>query len=373
MVRKTDRFPKAKSYPDRHGKRRWRYREKGFSAELGTEWGSEDFCRRYAEAENRIKTRPGAGSSRTVPGTINDLVARFYALHFPTIEESTRKDYRALIEPLREKHGHKRVAHLRIRHVMQIKADMAATPQQANKTLKRLSQLMDLAIKLEMRTDNPVKGVDHFTTASKGFHPWDEGEIARFYEVYKPGTLAHLAVTLILYTGAARSDVVKLGKHSIRDGRIEYRRNKTRRNPNGILVSIPIHPFLADALALVPAVQFTFLQTQQGKSRSSDGLGNDMREWCDKADLNLCSAHGLRKAICRRIAEAGASPHEIMAVSGHITLAEAQKYCEDFGRKGLADSAIARLPGGAKTEQNLANHPDRFAKKSRNTLKEKEK
>ncbi|SEM94748.1 hypothetical protein SAMN04488103_102522 [Gemmobacter aquatilis] len=89
-----------------------------------------------------------------------------------------------------------------------------------------------------------------------------------------------------------------------------------------------------------------------------------MREWCDKA---------LRKAICRRIAEAGASPHEIMSVSGHITLAEAQRYCDDFGRKGLADSAIARLPHGAKMEQNLANHPARFAKNSANNLKEKEK
>jgi integrase len=369
MARKADRFPKAKSYPDRHGKRRWRYRDKGFSAELGTEWGSEEFCRRYADAENRVKSKPGAGAGRTVPGTFNDLIARFYAMHFPTIEESTRKDYRALIEPLRKKHGHTRVAHLRVRHVMEIKAEMAATPQQANKTLKRLSQLMDLAVKLEMRTDNPVKSVDRYSTASKGFHAWDEGEISRFYEFYKPGTLPHLAVTLILYTGASRCDVVKLGRHSIRDGRLEYRRSKTRKNPDGILVSIPVHPFLAEALELVPQDHFTFLQTIHGKSRASDGLGKDMREWCDKAGLELCSAHGLRKAICRRIAEAGASPHEIMSVSGHITLAEAQRYSEDFGRKGLADSAIARLPHGAKPEQSLVNHPSRFAKKSDNMLK----
>lgn len=86
---------------------------------------------------------------------------------------------------------------------------------------------------------------------------------------------------------------------------------------------------------------------------------------CDR----LCSAHGLRKAICRRIAEAGGKPHEIMSVSGHISLAEAQRYSESFGRKGLADSAIARLPHGAKPEQNLVNHPARFARKSDNTLK----
>lgn len=370
MARKADRFPKAKSYPDRHGKRRWRYREKGFAAELGAEWGSEEFCRRYAAAENREKAPRSAGASRTVPGTLNDLIAKFYALHFPTVEESTRNDYRALIEPLREQHGHKRVAHMRVRHVMEIKAGLSATPQKANKTLKRLSQLMDLAVKLEMRSDNPVKGVDRYKTGSGGFHAWTEAEIARFFEVYLPWTPAFLSMTLMLYSGASRCDAVKLGWGNIRGGRLEYRRQKTRKNPEGILVSIPVHPFLAEALQAVPNGAFTFLQTEQGKSTTATGLGTAMRKWCDKAGLPLCSSHGLRKAICRRIAEAGGEAHEIMSVSGHITLAEAQRYCEDFGRKGLADSAIARLPHGAKSEQKLANHLLRFARKMDKPLRD---
>lgn len=255
-------------------------------------------------------------------------------------------------------------APMRVRHVMEIKAGLSATPQKAKKTLKRLSQLMDLAVKLEMRGDNPVKGVDRYKTGSGGFHAWTEAEIARFFEVYLPGTPAFLSMTLMLYSGASRCDAVKLGWGNIRGGRLEYRRQKTRKNPEGILVSIPVHPFLAEALQAVPNGAFTFLQTEQGKSRTATGLGTAMRKWCDKAGLPLCSSHGLRKAICRRIAEAGGEAHEIMSVSGHITLAEAQRYCEDFGRKGLADSAIARLPHGAKGEQKLANHPPRFAKKN---------
>lgn len=369
MAKKADQFPKAKGYSDRHGKRRWRFRCKGFSAELGTDWGSEDFVRRYAEAENGLRSKPGAGASRTVPGTLNDLVAQFYAMHLPTVEKSTAKDYRAVIEPLREKHGHKRVAHLKVRHVLTIKAELAETPQMANKTLKRLSQMMDLAVRLEMRTDNPVKAVEHFKINSGGFHPWDEGEIARFFDVHESGTPAFLAMTLMLYTGAARCDAVKMGWGNVRAERLEYRRQKTRKNPNGILVSIPIHEFLETALVTVPQGAFTFLQTKQGKSRTSNGLGTAMRKWCNKAGLPLCSSHGLRKAICRRIVEAGGGAHELMSVSGHITLAEAQKYCEDFERKGQADSAIARLPHGAKSEQNLTNHPARFANITRNPMK----
>jgi hypothetical protein len=45
---KASRFPKAKPYRDRHGRTRWRYRHNGFGRELGTDFGSDDFKRRYA-------------------------------------------------------------------------------------------------------------------------------------------------------------------------------------------------------------------------------------------------------------------------------------------------------------------------------------
>ena len=156
---------------------------------------------------------------------------KFYALHFPSLAESTQKDYRAFIEPLRQKHGRRRVAHMRTRHVLAIKAEMSTTPQQANKTLKRLSQMMDLAVRLEWRTNNPVKSVIHYRTASKGFHTWDEGEIAQFYETHKLGSPAYLAMTLMLYTGASRADAVKLGRANVSHRRIRYRRQKTQKTP----------------------------------------------------------------------------------------------------------------------------------------------
>lgn len=137
-MKKADRFPFAKPYRDRHGKTRWRYRHKGVTAELGTEWCSDEFVRRYVEAENGRKASNGVGASRTIPGTLNDLAVQFYKLHLPTVAESTAADYRAVIDALRVKHGHKRVSHMARRHVIAIKAEMAATPQQANKTLKRL-------------------------------------------------------------------------------------------------------------------------------------------------------------------------------------------------------------------------------------------
>lgn len=373
MHKRSDKYPGAKSYLDRHGKRRWRYRAKGFTAELGTDYGSAEFEQRYNDALNRQVSKKKEGVGRSAPGTFEDLVARFYKLKFPDLEEITRRDYRAVIEPLRQKHGRKRVAGMRQRHVLEIKAELSATPTQANKTLKRLNQLMKLAMQLEWRTDNPVQGVDHYRTGSSGYHTWDEDEIAAFYATHPFGSLACLAMTLILYTGATRKDAVALGKGNIKDGRLVYRRSETRKNPRGIQVDIPIHPTLANALTTAPTKAFTFLETSYGKARTPDGFGNAMRDWCNAAKIPQCSAHGLRKAICRRIAESGCTPFELMSVSGHITLAMAQHYCETFGRKELADNAIHRLPEGPNSEQKLTNQSEKFVTISRNHMKGKGK
>ena len=87
---------------------------------------------------------------------------------------------------------------------------------------------------------------------------------------------------------------------------------KTKRNPSEILVSFSIHLGLATALAALP-VTSTYRERFQNKARSYNGLVATMRKWCDMAGLHLCSSHGLRKEICRRIVEANDTPHEIMA------------------------------------------------------------
>ena len=236
---------------------------------------------------------------------------------------------------------------------------------------KRLIQLLDFAISLDWRGDNPARATKPFRVGSEGFHTWNEDELAQFFKTHKPGTLAHTAVTLMLYTGAARVDAVKLGPENIRNGKIEYKRQKTRRS-GGVLVSIPIHPDLAEVLARLPTDR-PFLATLKGKERSAGGLGNLMQSWTEKAKLPHCSAHGLRKACARRLAEAGATAHEIGAVTGHKTLALVQRYTEAAGRGGMADSAMEKLISRPNGERNLANLSERFVNSLTNPIQGKDK
>lgn len=62
-----------------------------------------------------------------------------------------------------------------------------------------------------------------------------------------------------------------------------------------------------------------------------------------------------------------------MAVTGHKTLAEVQRYTESAVREGLADSAFGKLLSRPNREQTVVNLPGRFAKNSAKKLKEKGK
>ena len=366
-------FPGATPYKDRHGKRRWRYRKGGFSAELGTAYGSDEFVERYQAACDGYKTRGLSGAGKSIPGSLAALIASYYrSPSFLGLSDNTKRTYRGIIEPLRLKHGAKKVSHLQRRHVIALISEKAETPSAANNFKKRLRQLMDHAIDLQWLNDNPVSNIKSYRISSQGFHTWDEGEIEQFLNVHKFGSLAHQAVTLMLYTGAARVDAVALGLGNIKNGRIEYRRQKTKTR-NGSLVSIPIHAKLAEVINECPPNTFTFLETTHGKSRSPNGLGNLMRRWCSEAGLPHCSAHGLRKACARRLAEAGATANEIASVTGHKTLSEVQRYTDQADRADMADSAMGKLTTGTNRDETLTNFPTRFAKLMNNSLKGKKK
>jgi integrase len=55
-----------------------------------------------------------------------------------------------------------------------------------------------------------------------------------------------------------------------------------------------------------------------------------------------CTAHGLRKAGCRRLAEAGCSASEIAAWSGHKKLGEVSRYTKAADQERMARNALTR-------------------------------
>jgi integrase len=115
-----------------------------------------------------------------------------------------------------------------------------------------------------------------------------------------------------------------------------------RRKP--VTLTIPVHRELARVIEGTPTVGLkTFLVTNFGKPFTAAGFGNWMRDRCNEAGLAECSSHGLRKAIARRLAEAGMSPHQIMAITGHTTLKEVERYTREASQKMMAELAMRGL------------------------------
>jgi integrase/recombinase XerD len=100
---------------------------------------------------------------------------------------------------------------------------------------------------------------------------------------------------------------------------------------------------LLTTIAATPSGHLTFLITAHGKPFTPAGFGNWFRDRCNEAGLPNCSAHGLRKATATALADSGATVHEVMAITGHRSVSEAQKYTEEAERRRLADSAMAKI------------------------------
>jgi integrase len=91
-----------------------------------------------------------------------------------------------------------------------------------------------------------------------------------------------------------------------------------------------LHPQLLAIIEATPSNQLTFIVTEHGKTfANAQKFGNHMRQWAREAGPTGCPLYGLRKACCRRLAEAGCSEKEIASVSGHKSPSEVARYTKD--------------------------------------------
>jgi integrase len=349
VLRTKNGLPKYCNWEvDRHGKRRVRFRKRGFSVYLyGTPWG-EDFMRAYAAALDNVGA-PAA--QRTKLGTINALVDLYYrSPDFRSLKASTQAHRRRVIARFCLAHGDKPLKGLRREHIAQIHAAKAKdTPEAANNLVKILRVVLAYGVTLNMLSSNPAIGIKRYKSHGDGFHTWTEQEISQFEATHAVGSKARLAHALLLYTGQRVSDVCKMGWQHTGDRLITVKQQKT-----GTPLLLPLHPELKALLAMLPRTNLTFVVTARGSAFTAQGLGTWFKERCREAGLPHCTAHGLRKAAATRLANAGCSVNEIAAITGHKSLREIAHYTSAADQGRLAQQALNRQLG-AEGEQNLPN------------------
>jgi integrase len=335
LMRRAPKY--VHGFIDRHGKPRFYFRRRGFKKRPlpGLPW-SPEFMAAYEAA---LAGQPfEVGSARVKPGTVRALAISYF----------NSGTYRSLATSTKSSHayGDKGAATLQRENVVKLMSLRAGKPDAANGLRKALRALMKHAVELGLRADDPTQEVKAIRVKSDGYHSWTDGEIDQFEKKHPVGSRARLAMALLLYTGQRRSDVVLMGRQHIRDGMLHVRQVKT-----GAELAIPVHPALDAIIADAPKEHLTFLTTAFGKPFTAPGFGNWFREQCTAAALPHCSAHGLRKAAARRLAEAGCTEHEIGAITGHASLREIVRYTRAADQKRLAVAAMEKAKARTSSGQ----------------------
>jgi integrase len=333
------RLPYVQQFVDRGNVLRHYFRKPGYSrVALPGPYGSPEFLAAYQTA---LEGQPEpVGASRTIPGSINTLIVSYYgSAAFTSLKPLTARTYRNILERFRNEHGNKPVSKMEARHVRDIMNAKASTPDAANRLLGMISVLMDHAVQIGMRPDNPCAGVKRLRHKSDGHATWGEADIAAFRARWPKGSRERLVFELALNTGQRRGDLVEMGWQHVTGDTIHVRQNKT-----GARVAIPIVSELREVLDRLPRDRLTFIATSTGAPFTAAGLGNFFRDAVDAAGISAAlSLHGLRKAAARRLAEAGCTAHEIASVTGHATLREVERYTREAEKARLARAATAKV------------------------------
>jgi integrase len=284
-------------------------------------------------------------SSKPKPNTLRWLCHEYFgSAHFKNSLPSPRSRHvrRKVLEKVCEKAGDVLVAHITPRQIRQGLDRRADTPEAANGFLKSMRGLFEFAIAYDYVRSNPTLGIKKLRSRNpEGWHAWSLEEVRRFEEHYPVGTKARLALALLLYTGARRSDVVQLGRQHVRSGTLRFKvyKNRLRRH---VEIEIPVLPELQAVIDATPNKgEVTFLISDHGRPwANGDSFGNRFRDWCRDAGLPHCSPHGLRKAGATIAANNGATDRQLEAIYGWTDPKMAALYTRNADRKKLASDAM---------------------------------
>jgi integrase len=323
---------------DRHGKPHCYFRYRGQQWKLPAP-GAEGFASAYDAFLARIKANPLAirHNIEFMPGSLGWAIEKFLASPlYNKRAETTKQNYRRVLDQLRQSYGTGLLRDLEPRHVRKIRNEIAAgSTTAADLAMSLISALWEFATEqLGLELDAaPTHGIKRVHKVAHEHEPWPPELIERFLREARPSL--RMAAKLALYTGQRRSDLVKM-KWSQFDGEyIEVRQQKT-----GALLSIPCHKALRNELESVPRVAETILIGERGRPLTGKSLSALVRHALREMGVNGYAIHGLRKNAAVALADAGCEVFEIAAITGHLSLEMVAHYAKRRDQRRHARSAM---------------------------------
>lgn len=357
---------------DRHGNLRIYVRAPGQKKiRIRAKEGTPDFYTEYAAALAGSADEKGFLRPCTKAGSIGGLIFHYrQSGTFKALDDSTRGVRVRILDRLAQKAGEIDAERLEARHVKKWR-DAPEGPEAGNSIVKVLRQVLAVAVEDGLLSRNVAMDVKYRKSKPGGFTPWAIEDVQAFVKRHPPGTMAHKALCLFLFTGQRLSDIRRMGPQHECEGKLVFTQHKGRNHsPKKLKITI-ISPLRA-ALDATPSNHLAYITSTRGLPFGSDkSFGNRFSKWCREAGIEGKSAHGIRKGLGDILASIGLTAHQIMAILGHSSLKEAERYTRQADRDRLASEGMALLAEGVDWGKIVPLAGD-TAPPTRNKLQNKE-
>lgn len=333
------------------GQTRYRVRPKGdFKTRITLSCGKndEDFLRQYQLARAGDKPEPMKKASEVaMPKSIGWLVNSYLEYLEERIKSGnfsakTLKKKRNLLLKLLDDPERKML--IPREKLIERQDKMVGTPAQADAFIEAIGVMYDWAIERKYVPSNPARGVPKIYEKGDGATPWNAADVEAFFARHRKGSVAHVSMSVLLWTGCRIEDTIMLGRkfECLIDGVEAVRWTPQKKHSTEVIV--PLLPPLKEATRAPKVQGSVYVLGRGGKPFSSGDSASAMfKRWCHQAGIGHLSAHGVRKGLAELLAGMGCSQYEIMAILGHSEAKTSEVYTKRVQRWHLALGAMSRV------------------------------
>lgn len=297
--------------------------------------GSAEFIESYAAAERSLRER--------AKGTISDLIRRFqYSPVFDDLAETTQKEYQRKFKAIERKWGSAPLVAFDDKNFRKDALDWRDeiakhAPREADNLLSALARVGAWAFDRGEVDRNVLDDFPRIYHSNRADKIWLPQHVEAFMQ--RASSEMQLALMLGLHTGQRQGDLRRLPWSSYDGERITLRQSK-----GGKIVSIKCTIALRATLELVPRKAVVIMTTPSGRPWTKRYFNEHWYATSVAADITDLHFHDLRGTAITMLAEAGCSPLEIAAITGH-TFKHVTHILETYlsRTRQLADAAIIKL------------------------------
>jgi integrase len=269
------------------------------------------------------------GDQQSVRGapTVNRLLDRFEAEYLPRKRESTQRTYRNQIKSaIRPRLGKLKVASVSFADIDALHRGLSETPYRANRVIALVSRIFAMAIKWEMRPDNPVRGIErNGEDKRKRYLSGDElVRLTAALAEHRDQQAANI-VRMLLLTGARKGELLAAtwNQFNIEAGIWTKPGATTKQKTDHVIpLSAPARQLLAELHKARDHSGYLF----PGRLGHRREIKDSWATICEAAGIEGLRVHDLRHTYASALAGAGFSLPIIGALLGHTQPSTTQRY-----------------------------------------------